>query len=142
MCVWQRKLCSPGAPVTVPRSLDHSLSMDSQYRFSGRRDVMTCARLHEWGMIPYGKRWPVALPTQWYFEAGMLLGRAGSYFFSHFTFNELFTFEGPTLSSASCSCYRTTCPLIQTELHKALALEFSWLCSLLEKINWFPLKWS
>lgn len=55
---------------------------------------------------------------------------------------EAFNCDGPTLSSTLCSYSCTTCPMIETELYKALVLEFSWLCRLLEKMNQFTLKWT
>lgn len=79
-----------------------------------------------------------------YFEPGML-GRGADCYFSAISPLknwEAFNFDGRTLPSTSYLCYYTTCPLIQTELYKALALEFSWLCWLLEKMNQFALKWT
>lgn len=79
-----------------------------------------------------------------YFEPGML-GRGADCYFSAISplINwEAFNFDGPTFSSALYSYYYTTCPLIPTELYKALALEFSQLCRLLEKMSCFTLKWT
>lgn len=79
-----------------------------------------------------------------YFEPGMLGWGADWYFSAIWPLMnwEAFNFDGPVLSSASYSYSYMACPLIQSELYEALALEFSGLCWLLEKMNWFTLKWT